>query len=215
MNDGSPHTVAVSVFNADSRFDVTSSLLLYTDHGQASTRGGLTSDTLTAAPTPVVEQSLNTAADGTVSGPVSVRSQRDWTISGYLMTSHGRVDTTVQASNSFFNLQDEKVSNVEDKQDVSQSTEQTETVTTAAATGTVETQHNVSYPLTVNFRYAPNDSNDGSLFITTTVKQGKEEALRSPIGANSPNPVVTAGDGRDLRYPALQRCWQLHRPRRQ
>ncbi len=191
LNDGQPHTVAVSVTNASSRFDVTSSLLLYTDHGQASTSGTLTENTLTAAPSPVVEQSLNTAADGTVSGPVSVRSQREWKISGYLLTSHGRVDTTVEASNSFFNLQDEKVSNLEYKQDVSQSTEQTETTTTATSAGTVQTQHNVSYPLIVNYRYAPNDNNDGGVFVTTSVKQGKVEALRSPVGANSPNPIVT------------------------
>ena len=118
LADGKPHTVAVSVFNAMSGFDVASTLLLYTDPGSTRTGGVLLSDTLTATPSPIVEESLNTAADGTVSGPVNVSSARSWTITGFTNTSHGRVDTTIQASNSFGNMQDEKTSSTIFKQNL-------------------------------------------------------------------------------------------------
>lgn len=192
LSDGNPHTVAVSVFNADGRFDVASNLLLYTDPQTPVVTGGLTANTLSATPTPDVQHYLNTAADGTVSGPVYVTSQRNWTISGYVMTSAGRVDTTIQAYNSFLNSQDEKVSELEYKQAISQDTEQEEVVTTTSPTGTVQTQHEASYPLVVYYRQAPNDNNDGGLFVANYVKQEKIDQLRAPFGANSPNPVASS-----------------------
>ena len=63
--------------------------------------------------------------------------------------------------------------------------------TTVSSTGTVQTQHDVSYPLTVNYRQANEDDNSGNFYVASYVKQGKTEQLRSPLGANSPNPIVT------------------------
>ena len=189
LADGKPHTVAVSVFNAMSGFDVASTLLLYTDAGSTHTGGVLLSDTLTAAPSPVVEESLNTAADGTVSGPVNVSSARSWTISGFTNTSHGRVDTTIAASNSFGNMQDEKTSSAIFKQNLTQQTDQHELTTTTSNAGTVQTQHDISFPLIVDYNQAPDAT--GNYAISTYVKQQKIDALRSPIGPNSPNPIVS------------------------
>lgn len=191
LSDGNPHTVAVSVFNAASGFDLASTLLLYTDNASTTVTGGLTANTLAAAPTPQVEHYLNTAADGTVSGPVNVRSNRAWMISGYVMTSHGRVDTSVQATNSFSNLQDEKVAATEFKQSITQLTEQHELITSTSPTGTVQTQHDSSYPLIVNYRQANNDNTPG-FFVANYIKQSKIEALRTPVGPNSPMPVLSS-----------------------
>ncbi len=190
LSDGQSHTVTVSVFNSNGGFDVASTLLLYTDPGAATVTGDVSVNTLAAAPSPQVETSLNTAADGTVSGPVTVRSARDWFIAGYVNTSHGRVDTTIRAFNTFSNQQDEKVSNTEYKQGIRQDTAQQEVTTITSGAGTVQTQHDISFPLTVNYRQAYNG--DGSVFIATYVKQQKTDALRSPLGANSPNPVVVS-----------------------
>ena len=188
LADGKAHTIAVSVFNANSGFDVASTLLLYTGAADSVTTGHVLMNTL-QGPSPKVQESLNTAADGTVSGTLSVTSSRAWTIEGFINTSHGRVDTTVQGSNSFGNLQDDKVSSTIYKQDVVQQTDQQELVTVTTNTGTVATQHIVSYPLIVNYNQAP--LSDGSYAITTYVKQDKYDALRSPLGPNTPNPVVT------------------------
>ncbi len=40
LDDGNPHTIAVSVFNADSYFSAAANLLLYLDHGSAQVTGG-------------------------------------------------------------------------------------------------------------------------------------------------------------------------------
>ena len=192
LSDGQPHAVAVSVYNAASGFDVASSVLLYTDPHAAIVTGALTADTLTAEPTPNVQAYLNTAADGTVSGPVTVSSARAWMISGYVITSQGRVDTTLEATNSFLNVQDEKVSNLVYKQGIQQDTEQHELTTTSSASGTVQTQHDASYPLVVYYNQAPNDNNDGGFFVANYVKQQKIDQLRSPLGANSANPIVSS-----------------------
>lgn len=190
LADGKQHSVSVSVFNANGGFDIASTLLLYTDAGGSTTSGDVSTNTLTAAPNPQVDESLNTAADGTISGAVNVRSEREYTLSGFVNTSHGRVETTVQVNTSFANLQDEKVSGTEFKQNLQQTTDLQEVTTTTDNTGTVRRQHDVSYPLVVDYRQAPNS--DGSIAIATYVKQGKTEALRAPDGANSPNPVVSS-----------------------
>lgn len=191
LSDGKTHTVAVSVFNADSGFDLASTLLLYTDNASTAVTGAVTSNTLGSAPLPQIEHYLNTAADGTVSGPVSVRSNRAWMTSGYVMTSHGRVDTSVQAYNTFSNLQDEKVSATEYKQSITQLTEQHELTTTTSSSGAVQTQHDSSYPLIVNYRQANNDNTPG-FFVANYIKQSKIEALRTPIGPNSPTPILSS-----------------------
>ena len=192
LSNGQPHTVAVSVYNADQYFDVTSSLLLYTDPNSATVTGGLTVNTLANSPMPDVQHYLNTAADGTVSGPVYVTDQRNWTISGYVITSAGRTDTTIQAYNSFTNNQDEKVSSLIDKQDISQDTEQQETTTVVMPTGTTQTEHNISYPLIVDYNYQPDTNNGGGASEAVYVKQIRIEQLRTPLGANSPNPTVSS-----------------------
>ena len=189
LADGKQHTVAVSVFHADTGFDLASTLLLYTGPANSVTTGGLLTDTLSADPSPNIQDYLNTAADGTVSGPISVSSSRAWTISGYINTSHGRIETSINAFNNFKNTQDVKVSNTTYKQDVLQDSTQQETTTVQAGNETTQTQHNVSFPIVVNYNQSQNA--DGTYAITSYVKQTKYEALRSPIGANSPNPVVT------------------------
>ena len=191
LSNGKPHTVSVSVFNAFSGFDLASNLLLFTDPHSSTVTGGITMDTLSSTPPEQVEAYLGTAADGTVSGPINIYSARDWTVSGYVQTSHGRVDTTIQASDTFKNNQSEDVSATIDQQYISQETELHETTTTVSGAGMVQTVHDIDYPLTVNFREAPNDNNDGGLYIASYVKQGKYEELRGPNGPNSANPVVT------------------------
>ncbi|HEX4647968.1 MAG TPA: peptide-N4-asparagine amidase, partial [Steroidobacteraceae bacterium] len=105
LADGNSHTLAVSVHNADRYFLATANLLVFTDHGAASVSGALLGNTLTAAPTPVVTENIQARPDGTYTGTVVVSSKRDFTISGYVDTSHGRVVTTVDETIDFRNSQ--------------------------------------------------------------------------------------------------------------
>ena len=58
LDDGNPHTISMSVYNADNYFSATASLLLYLDAGSTSITQPLTKNTLTAAPNPVVTENL-------------------------------------------------------------------------------------------------------------------------------------------------------------
>lgn len=191
LADGKAHTVSVSVFNASSGFDLASNLLVYTDAGAKTTGGAITADTLTLTPTVQQQVYIGTEADGvTVSGPVDVYQARSWTISGYVNTSHGVVTTTVQANNTFRNDQTDMTSPTVFKQEISQETTQGEVVTTAGPTGQpMQVTHNLDWPLTVNYNYAP-DAN-GNYFQTAYVKQGKYDEVLGLGGPDNANPIVT------------------------
>ncbi|WP_433967299.1 peptide-N4-asparagine amidase [Tunturiibacter gelidiferens] len=105
LGDGAQHTVAVSVFNANGFFLSTGNIFVYTDHGSKEVSGGVLSNTLTAAPNPEVVQNLSTDSSGTTTGTVNVGSNRTFSITGYVNTSHGRVETTVAQRVNFVSAQ--------------------------------------------------------------------------------------------------------------
>jgi hypothetical protein len=172
LSDGEPHTVGVSVYNADSYFLATANLLLFEDHGRASTGGELLENTLSAAPMPQVLTNLQTDSSGNTTGTVTVESARNFTVKGYVNTSLGRVETTVEQTVDFNNRQTFDVNATTGNTDV-QNVVQTTTVNSKTSTQTgplVEiAEKNVTYPLTVDFSYVVNT--DGSLVELVTTNQ--------------------------------------------
>ena len=169
LADGSPHTVALSVFNADSFFAATANLLVFTDPHAQRVTGALLSDTLAAAPTPVVSEKLNTATAGSITGTVGVTSARNYSISGWTNTSHGRVTTTVNASANFSNNQNFTINSTQFIQDISQLTTMNEsTKTSEGPISTVDTK-NFSYPL--HFLINQEVASDGSISELNTSDQ--------------------------------------------
>ena len=86
----------------------TANLLLYRDKFRAETGGAVEENTLSAEPIPHVEENLTTA-NGATTGNVIVGSKRTFTLKGYVNTSFGRVETTVNStvdfnSNQAFNV---------------------------------------------------------------------------------------------------------------
>jgi hypothetical protein len=102
LSNGKPHTIAMSVFNDDNYFSVTGSLLLFLDHGFTRVSGSVTEDTLTA-PNPVETDNLKGTA--TVTGTITVTSNRNYTITGYVNTSHGQIRTSVSQNQDFTGVQ--------------------------------------------------------------------------------------------------------------
>jgi hypothetical protein len=175
LGDGSQHTVAVSVFNADNFFNATANLLVFTDHGSREVSGGLISNTLSAAPTPHVNENLTTSSTGVVTGTVSVGSNRTFSISGFVNTSHGRVETTVEQKVDFLNTQTFNVNpNIgADVQNVVQtSTVDSQTTTRQGFLLETVSKH-VSYPLTVDFSFTPNSG--GTFTQATSVNQQNQQ----------------------------------------
>jgi hypothetical protein len=169
LSDGNQHTVAVSVFNADVGFSVTSTLLLYTDPWKAKVTGGLLSNDLAAQPSPTVTENLTTATNGNTIGTVDVTSARQFTISGYVNTSHGRVVTTVNQSLRFLSAQTFNVNGLTDIQDLTQSTTVNARTTTREGPFVFEEVKTFSYPFTFNYNQALNA--DGSLSIPVAADQ--------------------------------------------
>src|SRR5208337_727475 len=57
LSNGQPHTVAVSVYNADDYFSATATLLLYLDAGSSQVTGAVTRNTI-GQPNPVVKERI-------------------------------------------------------------------------------------------------------------------------------------------------------------
>jgi Peptide N-acetyl-beta-D-glucosaminyl asparaginase amidase A len=118
LSNGAPHTVSLSVYNADNYFSATASLLLYLDAGTTQVTGAVTQNTLTAAPSPMVKENLNVQPTF-IKGTVDVSSKRSFVISGYADTSHGKVTTKVWQDVNFFNNQSFNITGTEYVQDIS------------------------------------------------------------------------------------------------
>ena len=175
LGDGATHTVGVSVFNADSYFLATANVLVFIDHAAKTVKGGVLSNTLGAAPTPVVKQNITASSAGVYTGNILVTSRRTFEISGYVNTSHGRVETTVQQSVDFSNYQTFDVNpsaNAPDVQNVKQlTTVDSRTITREGWQQQTLTQH-FAYPLTIDFAFVQNA--DGSYSQITTSDQRDE-----------------------------------------
>ncbi|HEY0479607.1 MAG TPA: peptide-N4-asparagine amidase [Kofleriaceae bacterium] len=174
LSDGRPHEVAVRVFNANHHFATTASLLLFLDHRAARVTGAVTDDTLTAAPEPSVTSNITTAADGTISGPVSVESTRRYRISGFVHTSHGRVVTEVTGDVRFANRQRFDITAAAYHQQITQTTSIVTRTTTRGGGPPTEHVAQLAWPLSVDFAFVSHA--DGSSAQTTSIDQRFERS---------------------------------------
>ncbi|MFT4111601.1 peptide-N4-asparagine amidase [Silvibacterium sp.] len=156
LGDGSSHTVAVSVFNANSYFLATANLLVYEDHGSKKVTGGVLENTLTE-PSPTVTQNLAlNSSTGEYTGTVSDDSSRSYVIKGYVNTSHGRVETTLQQTIGFTNTQTFDVNPstyTPDIQNAVQNATLNSVVTTTSGRNQSTSEQHFAYPITVDFAY--------------------------------------------------------------
>jgi hypothetical protein len=166
LSDGGTHTVAVSVYNANYYFLATANLLVYQDHGLAKVTGAITQNTL-SAPTPTVEEDLN--AGPAYTGTVTVGSNRSFEISGYVITSHGRVETRIRQTVDFLSKQTFDVSANADIQNAQQSTTVDSHTTTRGGPDSGEVVQHFSYPLNLGYAFVVNA--DGSFSQTATSDQ--------------------------------------------
>jgi hypothetical protein len=104
LSDGRPHTVAVGVFNAQDHFSTTANLLLYLDHGSIQVTGDVLTNTLTA-PDPVIATANEESPPGNIHTTVKVTAGHDFEVSGFVETSHGRIETKIQQAITFSNDQ--------------------------------------------------------------------------------------------------------------
>jgi Peptide N-acetyl-beta-D-glucosaminyl asparaginase amidase A len=177
LSNGQPHTVSISVFNANGYFEDTANLLVYTDPKVTQVTGGIISDTL-AAPSPTVTENLKTTPNGYVFGSVGVASARSYVISGNAVTSAGNILTTVSQSVNFTNTQNFALTATKYQQDISQGTTLRSTATQAIGGNTIATTNQTyAWPLVVDISVVVNS--DGSEDQTTKITQEDQASVSS------------------------------------
>jgi hypothetical protein len=175
LDDGQPHSVGVGVFNAYSYFTVTAQLLVFEDHGREQLSGGLTSDTLTA-PDPTVTDNVNLNSSGVGSGQTTVSNSHNFVISGYVNTSHGRVDTKVEQQVNFNSVANIASSATSYSQaNVNTSTVHSKTTTQEGPIFTTN-ETSFSYPITISFVETVETNGDITQATTLSQKYFKTDA---------------------------------------
>jgi hypothetical protein len=196
LSDGSPHTVSLSVFNDDNYFSETASLLLFFDKGSSQVSGAVTNNTLTP-PSPVVTENLQ--GTSTVTGTIGVASDRKFTISGYVNTSHGKVSTSVAVQQDFSSTQTidfDTVNFTVLDQNTAVHSKVSATSTVRGDNGTYVTRDDFSFPITVDLVYPVSASTFG-YNVTTTQNYQRDDNVWSDQGLGSfraVNNFVTATD---------------------
>jgi Peptide N-acetyl-beta-D-glucosaminyl asparaginase amidase A len=181
LSDGDPHTISISVYNANSYFLATANLLLYRDKFRAETGGAVEENTLPAEPAPDVEENLTTA-NGATTGNVIVGSKRTFTVKGYVNTSLGRVETTVNStvdfnSNQAFNVATVGVPEI---QNVSQTSTVDSTTTTQRGILAEKVTTHWSFPLILDYSFVQNS--DGT--YTQVVTSNQQHEVSQSISIN-------------------------------
>jgi len=160
--------VSLSVYNADSYFSATASLLLYLDPGSTKVTGAVTQNTL-AGPSPVVKENLNVQPT-TITGTVDVTSARSFAIVGYVNTSHGKVTTNISQSVNFSSDQSFDITASKYVQDISQETTLASYIVVSQPGAVSVVNYDVfTFPLTVDISEVV--LSDGDTSVTTTAKQ--------------------------------------------
>jgi hypothetical protein len=181
LSNGQPHTVSLSVYNANNYFSATASLLLYLDSGSTQTSGAVTQNTL-SGPSPVVTEKINVQPT-VINGTVNVVSRRNFAITGYVNTSKGKVTTTVSQSIVFSNDQYFNITGNKYLQDINQGTNVSSytTVTQKGVPSAVYYQ-GYNFPLVVDI--ALNYLSNGNINQTTTAQQTYQLSTNTKSGGN-------------------------------
>ncbi|MGH3416953.1 MAG: peptide-N4-asparagine amidase [Actinocrinis sp.] len=164
LSDGRPHQITLlPPTGVTDVWTMDGSLFLTTDHGAAHTGGALLSDTIT--PEPALTSGWTSPSSGT--DVITASAARNWTVSGYVDTSHGRVTTTVRQHTSYSNSDTVTRSGLD--QAVSQRDSGSTTVTSLTrghgrdGHRSSATRDTWSYPIEVTSFYQPSATGSGYL----------------------------------------------------
>ena len=196
LSNGQPHTIALSVYNADDYFSATGTLLVYLDHGAQQVTGQVTENTIESGHTPTINENVQTDSSGNITATVKTTSSRQFKVAGFVNTSHGRVDTQVKQTVNFKNDQSFEITTSTYTQDIFQKTEVKSTTDTRQGEMVFETQERFSYPLTVD--YTLTFAADGSIKQLGSVSQEFQREFWSPFSASYVDNKVSSTDTLEL-----------------
>jgi hypothetical protein len=163
LSDGKQHTITlVPPTDITDVWMVDATMFLNTDAHATHTGGAVTEDNIAAAP------NLTTTLTSPVSGTnlITANASRDWTVTGYVDTSHGRVTTSVTQHVTYKNT--DKIWAKGENQTVTQQDQGYNDVTTNG----LATRSTWSYPISMNASYVTDTTGSGFL-LTAQVTQSR------------------------------------------
>ncbi|HXS73460.1 MAG TPA: peptide-N4-asparagine amidase [Rhodanobacteraceae bacterium] len=172
LDNGQPHTVAVSVVTGDpdfvnnsQRFDTAATLLLYQDAGSVQVTGGFLGAPHDSGVHPV---NTLTSSNGGQNYDINVTSVHTFNARGYVNTSHGRV-TSLASESAAFGNHDLLTNSATFEQNINLVSSVVSTSTRIDRNGTSNRSRNWSFPLRLDYKFISNP--DGSFTQATTVDQ--------------------------------------------
>ena len=169
LDNGQPHTIAVSVYNDGNYFSVAANLLVNQDP-RVSALGGAVTEVDVPALAPSITSDLAGGASGEVSGSVAVSSDVRTRLVGYLDLPGGPRWTAVAQDLHFSNSQNFTINNtVYDQQIALASTVRTVTRVSGGGEDGGTRVRSWSFPVTLNYDQV--QQANGDFAITTTVLQ--------------------------------------------
>lgn len=203
LSNGQQHTIGVSVYNAYQYFSTDAVLLLYEDHGSTSVTGEVTRNTLTA-PDPTVVNTVSFNSSGVGSGTITTTNSHNFTIEGFVNTSHGRVDTRVDEAVNFKNVTYVALtaSNEEIQNEVQSSTVDAKVTRRDGLQQDTRETH-FSYPFTINLSDTFLSSGDVPQVTSVDQRWEKSETRKRegfPVFLSSESNEVTSQDSTEFVY---------------
>ncbi len=195
LSNGAEHTIGVSVYNAYEYFSTDAVLLLFLDHGSKTVTGAVTENDL-APPNPTVVNTVSFNSSGVGGGTITTTNAHNYTIAGYVNTSHGRVTTIVNGILNFSNVTYVALTaaNAEIQNEVQSSTADQKTTTQQGPFFTTHESH-FSYPFKINL--TDTFLANGDVPQVTSIDQQYESDEMSTLGgfpifhASTSNEVTT------------------------
>jgi len=200
LSNGQPHTISLSVYNADNYFSATAALLLYQDANATDLAGEVTKNTLTAAPNPQVIENIKTQSNGDIAGTVTVTSNRKFTITGYVTEPYGKVYSSVQQNINFSSIEGFDITSATYVQNIAQQTTIASTATQRGGAKTITTSSQQNWPLNMDINIVVNSN--GTETQTTTVRQ--ENYNNTAISKNGVQTQAQAVDDLENSTDALE-----------
>jgi len=182
LDDGNPHTIAVSVFNANNYFSANAALLVYEDHGSTQVTGALVRDGTAIAPAETVVEHVKFTPSGGAHGTIDTSATHPVSLKGYVNTSKGRITTEVTQNIAFSNDQQINSTSSQFFQDIQQGTTIASNTVTTAGGSTTRSQSHWSYPLTLNYDYVVGASSATQTASVAQTKRGEgtDESMHPP-----------------------------------
>ena len=187
LSDGAPHSVSLSLAGANTYFSVAGALFLYLDHHAATVSGAVTLNTLAAAPSPVVTNTVQTVGSKT-NGAVKTLSHRGYSIAGYVVGSAGRTENFVEETSDFTSKEAFQINNFIYRQSIAQLT-QTNVAATSMGGLTLSASAQYSYPLGLDILLRPTPA--GNIAQTTAVDQRYLASAQAALSASEENRIHT------------------------